>query len=378
MKGRIRILFFIDTLSGGGAEKVLCNLVNNMDQSRFRITVHTLQEVDPKSYLTPGIRYRAINRCKTPWGKKLFSYWLRLCAELNWLYPLYIRDDYDMEVAYLECAPTKFLAGSTNQKALKLAWVHCDLAKRGASDAQKKKWVRQYDAYDKVVCVSGTAKESFVREIKTRTEAAVLYNVNDEEEIRAKAKAFAVERADVPTITTVGRLSYEKGCDRLLEACLLLKRNGYAFYLQLIGEGPERKKLEQTVRDYGLEQQVTLLGFQSNPYPYMAASDYIVVPSRYEGLSTVVTESLILGKPVVTTPCSGMRELLGDSEYGLITEDSVEGLYLGMKKLLDDPQLRARYARAAEKRGRQFEKKTILAQTEAFFCAELEKKRSKA
>lgn len=370
----IKILFFIDTLSAGGAEKVLQTLVNNMDRQKFDITVHTLEAADPRGVLADGVRYRAINRCKTPWGKKLFSYWLRLCAELKWIYPLYIKGDYDIEVAYLECGPTKFLSGSSNKKALKLAWVHCDLAKRDTTESQRKKWARQYDAYDKVICVSDTAKESFIREIETRTEAAVLYNVNDEAEIRRKAGAFSVERMEVPTISAVGRLSYEKGCDRLLEACRLLKNDGLAFHLQLIGEGPERGNLERLVRDYGMERQVTMLGFQSNPYPYMAASDLIAVPSRYEGLSTVVTEALILGKPVVTTPCSGMGELLGDSEYGLITDDSVEGLYLGMKQMLASPALREHYAWAAKKRSRQFEKAAILAQTEAFFLSELEKK----
>ena len=112
-----KILFFIDTVTGGGAEKVLRTLVNNMDQKKFEITVQTIDEADPAVYLVPGIRYKAINRCKSGLGKKLFSYWVRLCAELKWLYPLYIRDDYDIEVAYLECGPTKILAGSTNKKA---------------------------------------------------------------------------------------------------------------------------------------------------------------------------------------------------------------------------------------------------------------------
>ena len=135
----IKILFFIDTLAGGGAEKVLRTLVNNMDQSKFSITVQTLEEVNPHEYLVPGIRYKAINRCKTAFGKKLFHFWIRLCAELKWLYPLYIRDDYDIEVAYLECGPTKILAGSTNKKALKLAWVHCDLIKKEGIAAQAEK-----------------------------------------------------------------------------------------------------------------------------------------------------------------------------------------------------------------------------------------------
>ena len=361
----IKILFFIDGITGGGAEKVLRTLVNNMDQSKFEITVQTLEDVDPKQYLAPGIRYKAINRCKTPLGRKLFHYWVRLCAELKWLYPLCIRDDYDIEVAYLECAPTKILSGSTNQKAQKIAWLHCDLEKRGMDNPKKAKaW---YDRYDKVVCVSETVKRSFHKVIGSSTDACILYNVNDETDILSKAEAFEVDKPEPVTFLTVGRLSYEKGNDRLLDACKMLKDAGYAFNIWLVGDGPEREKLMQKASDSGLDEQVSFLGFQTNPYPYIKTADVIVTPSRYEGFSTVVTEAMILGKSVVTTPCSGMDELLGDNEFGLITEDSVEGIYQGMKKMLENPELRAHYAQKAAIRGRDFSKEKLVSQTEQFF-----------
>lgn len=373
----IKILFFMDTLSGGGAEKVLQTLVNNMDQQEFDITVHTLNEVDPTRYLAPGIRYKAVNRCKTAWGRKLFSYWLRLCAELKWLYPLYMKDDYDIEVAYLECGPTKILAGSTNKKALKLAWVHCELEKKEGIAAQAERLKTYYKAYDKAVCVSENVKESFARLFGDNPEAAVLHNVIDETEILAKADAFEVSQTEGTTLVAVGRLTNQKGFDRLLEACSLLKRDGYVFYLRILGEGPERPNLEEQIRREKLENCVELLGFQNNPYPYLKAADLAVCSSRYEGLSTAVTEALILGKPVVTTPCTGMEELLGDSEYGLITGDSVEGIYLGIRKMLDEPKLVECYAQAAARRGKEFSKEMVLTQTERFFQSELEKKRRK-
>ena len=368
------ILFFIDTLSGGGAEKVLRTMVNNMDQRKFAITVQTLEEVDPHEHLVPGIRYKAINRCKTAWSKKLFHLWIRLCAELKWLYPLYIKDDYDIEAAYLECGPTKILAGSTNKKALKLAWVHCDLMKKEGIAEQTQKMKEHYSAYDKVVCVSENVKDSFVSLFGLEPEAVVLYNVNDEEEILEKTRAFDIRRGDAPTMVAVGRLTKQKGFDRLINACAMLKQEGYSFQLRILGDGPERQSLEEQIRKNHLEDQVHLMGFQTNPYPYMQTADLVVCSSRYEGFSTVVTESLILGKPVVTTPCSGMRELLGDSQYGLITEDSVEGIYSGMKKMLENPGLREFYAQAAIQRGEAFSKAERIAQTENFFRSALEEK----
>ena len=363
----IKILFFIDTLTGGGAEKVLRTLVNNMDQEQFQITVQTVEAADAGKYLAPGIRYKAINRCKTKLGQKLFSYWVRLCAELNWIYPLYIRDDYDIEVAYLECGPTKFLAGSTNKKAKKLAWVHCDLKKRENMASQADALKKYYQAYDRVICVSETAKQSYLSLFGNEPDATVVYNVNDEADILAKAEDFFAAKPDIPTFLAVGRLSYEKGNDRLLDACKMLKDAGYDFRLWLIGDGPERDNLTKQVSAGGLENHVKFYGFLTNPYPYMRAADVIVTPSRFEGFSTVVTEALILGKPVVTTPCSGMNELLGSSEFGLITEDSVEGIYQGLKRMLESPDLREHYARKAAIRGKDFSKDKLVKKTEQFF-----------
>lgn len=368
----IKILFFIDDLDGGGAEKVLRTLVNNLDREQFSVTVQTLNAAAPAGLLAPHVRYKAINRCRTKWGKKLFSLWLRLCAEGGWLYPLYIRDDYDIEVAYLECGPTKMLAGSTNRKALRLAWVHCDLAKKEGMAAQTEKLKKYYAAYDKVVCVSQNVRDSFARHFGL--DAQVLYNVNDETDILKRSAAFTPPASPGPRLASVGRLTWQKGYDRLLDACALLKEEGYEFSLDILGDGPDRAPLEEQIQRLGLGDDVHLLGFQPNPYPYMKNADILVCASRYEGFSTVVTEALILGKCVVTTPCSGMDELLGDSEYGLITADSVDGIYAGLKKLLDDPALRKRYAQSAKIRGTNFSKESVLSRTEEFFRRELEEK----
>lgn len=370
-----KILFLIDDLAGGGAEKVLRTLVNNLDQQKFDITVQTLNAADPGEYLVPGIRYRAVNRCKTALGKKLFSWWFRLCAELKWAYPLYIKGNYDIEVAYLECGPTKVMAGSSNKKALKLAWVHCDLEKKEGIPELSGKLQAYYRTYDKVVCVSQHVRDSYIRLFGTEPEALVLPNVNDEKAIRDAADAFSVPRQQGINLVAVGRLTRQKGFDRLLEACALLKEAGCAFHLRILGEGPERQKLEQLIARKDLAGSVQLMGFQSNPYPYIKAADALVCASRYEGLSTVVTEALILGTPVVTTPCSGMEELLGSSEYGLITPDSPQGLCSCLRLLAQQPEALAHYAAAAKRRGADFSLASVLAQTESFLLEELAKKR---
>ena len=108
-------------------------------------------------------------------------------------------------------------------------------------------------------------------------------------------------------------------------------------------------------------------GFIENPYPYMREADLLACSSVYEGYSTFMTEGLILGKPIVTTDVSGMRELLGDSEYGLITENDDEAFYLGMKKMLTDEDCRKSYAESAASRSGDFSAQKLTETTERFF-----------
>lgn len=366
----IKILFFIPGLSEGGAEKVLRNFVNNMDQSKFDITVQTVDDCDHKKYLADGIHYKSINRCKTKFGKKLMNYWYRFCTEFKLTYPLYIKDDYDIEVAYLECGATKVMAASTNKKALKLAWVHCDLQKKGITD---EKYGRYYSNFDKVVCVSQSVKKSFDELFGKYAESVVLYNVIDEDEILEKA-SDKVEwncKPEQKRLIAVGRLTKQKNFAYLVDVCRKLKDDGYNFHLNILGEGPERENLEQKISTFHLEDCVELKGFTSNPYPWIRTADIMVCSSLYEGLSTVVQEALILGKPVVTTPCTGMKELLGNSEYGVVVDSSEYGLFEGLKKILDDSYLMQHYVMASQVISKTFAKKKVIQETEDFFMSEL-------
>lgn len=373
----IKILFFIDSISGGGAEKVLRNLVNNMDQSKFEITVQTINDsVRADTLLKDGIRYKTINRFKNRVINKLYQYWIRLCAELKILYPLYIKDDYDIEVAYLECGPTKIIASSTNKKAVKIAWVHCDLEKKEGFVDSIEKTRKYYEKYDKIVCVSENVKQSFERIFGKDPESIVLYNVNDEKEILKKAELpVPFQRKGIDELlVAVGRLTRQKGFDRLIEACRLLRDDGYSFELWILGEGPERENLEELLRKYHLDDRITLQGFVENPYSCIKQADILICSSRYEGMSTVITEGLILGKAIVTTACTGMDELLGESGCGVIVEDNVSGLKLGIQKLLNSKQLRNYYSGMAKKYGNKFSSNDSVQNTMHFLKKAFEEK----
>ena len=360
------ILFYIDTLKAGGAEKVLENLVNAMDSRRFAVTVATPFPED-RSGLAEHVTYRSLYPAKN----LLTRYLYRLESALG-IAARRLGADFDLEVAYLECGPTKFLA-SSKRAAKKVAWVHCDLIRKADDPmAFAKKTAPWYAKYDRVVCVSQSVRDSFLQLYGHRFPADVLYNVNDEAQILARADAFQPESGDVPTLCAVGRLTGQKNFLHLLRALPKLKKDGIPFRLQLIGEGEERSRLEEYIHRKKLGDCVQLLGWQENPYPYMKAADLIVCSSIYEGLSTVVTEALILGKPVVTTPCNGMTELLGDSEYGLIADPDDNGLHRALRRMLTEPQLRQRYAEAAARRGQEFRGAPLARKTEDFFTELLE------
>ena len=367
----IKILFFIETLRAGGAEKVLCNLVNSMDQSRFAITVQTLWPCNPKEFLHPGIRYCSCFSRKN----RLFRRINQIEAELGLTYRLHMKDDYDIECAYLECGPTKILASSTNRRAKKLAWVHCDLyEKMQDPEGFAKKAKKWYQAYDKVICVSQNVKDSFDKLFDRAFDSRVLYNTVDDAQIRRQAQEDLPFQKRRLTAMTVGRLTHQKAYDRLLRVHHSLIARGIDYDLWIIGEGPDRQAMEAYIAQHGLSDSVKLLGYQTNPYPYMAASDLLVCSSRYEGFSTFVTEGLILGKPIVTTDCTGMRELLGDGKYGMIVENEEAALLEGMRELLGDKALRSRIAAMAERRGRDFRSEELSKKTQRFFtelCGEV-------
>lgn len=362
---RVKILFFIETLEGGGAEKVLRDLVNSMDKACFDITVQTVWACDAGKYLDDGIRYRSVYPSRSRCNQLRY----RIEAALGLTYPLHIRDDYDIECAYLECGATKLLAGSTNLHAKKLAWVHCDLSMVMSDPAGfAERTRRYYRRFDRVVCVSENVREAFTSLYGDLVPADVLYNTVDDGAIRDGASRPLPEGISVPgrLVVSLGRLVEQKNYMRLLRVHKRLIDEGIEHHIWILGEGPQRELLQTYIDENGLGNTALLMGFRDNPFPFLREAELLVCSSECEGFSTFITEGLILGRPIVTTDCTGMRELLGDSDYGLITERSEDGLYEGMKKMLVDPALREHYRQMSCARGKQFSRQALVDRTQTY------------
>lgn len=349
-----KILFLIHDLGHGGAEKVLVNLVNNMDPKQFDITVMALFGGGVnKQFLKPHIRYRTVFKKSFPGNShvmKLFS------PEL--LHKWFIKEHYDVEVAYLEGPDSRIISGCSNRDTKLISWIHCTMKSqeqtaigfRSAEEAKK-----CYGKMDTMVFVSQTNRDAFLSACLYSGQIEVLYNTNETSQILALAKEEAELPQDSFCWCGVGKVVPIKGFDRMIRIQKKLMEDGYKTHLCILGEGAQKVELEKLAVDCGASDSVTFFGYQTNPYKYVAKCDLFVCSSHSEGFSTAATEALIVGTPVCTVEVSGMKEMLGENnEWGIVTENDEEALYQGIKKLLDDPKLLIHYKEKAVQRGKTF------------------------
>ena len=240
----------------------------------------------------------------------------------------------------MEGFPTKIVASNQFcEKTKKIAFVHCDVSVKPVLEdfyKSKAECVSEYMSFDKVCFVSKRALLGFEKTFGILDNSMVIHNVIDEEEILNKSE----EETEFEFITnglkliSIGRLSSEKGYDRLIRIVSKLEKK-YEFELWILGEGPERDNLETIIRNLNVSS-VKLLGFKKNPYSYMKKADLYICPSYFEGYSTTVTECMLLKIPVLTVDCAGMDEILDNGKYGKITKNSEEALLDGLAGFLED------------------------------------------
>lgn len=364
----IKIAFLIHDLMGGGAEKVLVNMVNNLNPDKYDITVVTVfDEGVHRNSLNKNIHYKYFLK-KSFNGNK---YFFRSFTPEFWYKRVFGDDKYDIVVSYLEGTCARFVAGCKDAK--KVAWIHSRQEPRKYSICFKNKAEadRLYSSFDKVVFVAQSLKDHFIQFCPTFEKAEVLYNVNETDKIIALSKEDVSEKNlfddGVPTIAFLGKITENKGVARLANIHIKLRDNNIPHRFLLLGEGEERENIEKILRDNNAEEDFVFLGFQKNPYKYLAKSSMFVCASFSEGFSTASTEALILGVPVVVTDCSGMKEMLGDNEFGIITENNEDALYEGIRKMVTDKELRESYARKAEVRGKDFLTEKSIERIEKFF-----------
>ena len=352
-----KVLFLIHDLGRGGAEKVLVNLVNNMDRTRFDVTVIALFGGGVnEQFLAPHVHYRSVFPRMIPGNShimKLFS--------PKMLHRLCVRERYDIEVSYLEGPSARIISGCEDESTKLVSWIHCTMQSTkmvAESFRSMREAMKCYQRYDRMAFVSQGVRDAFLKHSQLSDKGLVLYNTNESDRILKKAKESTEEglfEQGIFTWCSAGRLLPVKRFDRMISIQKRLVEDGYPVQLLILGEGELKAELQQQAKNCGMDKSVGFLGYQLNPYKYVAKSDLFVCASMSEGFSTAATEALIVGTPVCTVEVSGMKEMLGENnEYGIVTDNDEEALYQGIKRLLDDPALLAHYRDKAAERGKTF------------------------
>lgn len=362
---KIKILFLIADLGGGGAERVLVNLVNALPPEKYDITIRTIfgKGVNVK-FLNDNIIYIPKFNIKPFSGytkiQKIFSPRL--------LYRLLIpkTKQYDVEIAFMHHVPTRILAGS-NSTSKKYAWVHTKCPAYGVY-RNFGEFKNCYLKFDGVAFVAKNALDSFKETYKFPTKGQVVHNLLDKERILSSSiEPYEIPSKDTINLCSVGRLSSEKGFDRLLRILGRLNKEGITnWHFYLLGNGGLLEELKNIAKSEGIEDRVSFLGYDPNPHKYVSKMDFFVCSSYTEGYSTAVTESIIVGTPVLTTECSGMSEILGDNGAGIIVPNDDQSLYEGLKDLLTHPDKIEKMKIAVKERSKAFSKENSIREFEDF------------
>lgn len=352
---KIKLRFFINTLSGGGAEKVLVDLLNGLDSEKFDLSLVTIETGTHAARLPGHVDFKCLTAGSCGMLKRVFE-------KILYKFPpgifsrLFLRGNYDIEIAYLEGTPTRYIAKKKHSK--KIAFVHCDFSANNVVDAfykTKDRCFKEYSLFDKVCFVSKMSKQGFEKTVGKLNNSCIIHNVVDYDmmKILASEKSTVEFKTNGVKLITIGRLVKEKGYDRLLRVVARLERD-YDFELLIIGEGEQREFLESIAVEKHIKS-VKFVGFQKNPYSYLNNSDLFICSSYTEGYSTVVTEAISLGVPVITTDCAGMDEILSDGKYGLIIENTEEMLYSCLKRVFEDKMLLSDLKKKALERSAELE-----------------------
>ena len=361
-----KILFIMPSLSGGGAEKVLIDILKHFDYASYEVTLFL--EFKEGTYLNDlpnEVRLLALHPKNTIWFERLhrilrtfhcYAFVHALVYKLLFL-NLLKEDKFDTVISFMEGAAVKFHSYIMHKAVNNLSWVHIDLKQKHRSldffqDSEKE--FKVYLKMNKIVFVSEDAKRSFLELYAINPDiCAVVYNLIDKDVIQGIAASGNIVKRKF-TICMVGRLNRQKRYDRALRVARLLKDAGHDFDLWIIGEGSLEDSLKAMSCEYKVNDCVHFWGFKKPSYTYMKASDLFLNTSEAEGYPLVICEALCLGLPIVATNISGANEILAQSEYGLLVSEKEEDIYKGVKRLIDDTDLRRKYSQKALLRAEMF------------------------
>ncbi|WP_374464342.1 glycosyltransferase [Chryseobacterium sp.] len=351
-----KILIRIGSLRHGGAEKVLVNFLKNLPEDKYEIdllinlyTGMYIKEIPSwvnLHYLLKGEMITTNKPHEIPVKAFRVLYQKMFLWFPSLLYRFVLKNKkYDVEIAAIH-GMYKELLSSPQKDSKKIIWIQNDIfnLKEYTPDV-----IRELFKFDRILVISEKLKEEMLKVAQNDQEkqnVIKIFNPIDKNDTLRKADIEINDYPfsdDLPTFVTVGTVYPQKGYDRLLNVHKKLIDEGLKHQLLIIGDGYDFNAIQELLNTLRLQDTAKMLGFSSNPYPYMKKADFYIMSSRHEGFPTIIAEALILNKPISATDISGIRDLLQDGKLGNITPNSEEGIYEGMKKFLTDKNATEEY-----------------------------------
>lgn len=374
-----KLLLTNDILLGGGVEKLMYDLVWAWHE-KYDITIMTFN-YDKRfyDYYPKDVKYLSLSKgIKKPDADSGFWFWVRkpyraiLERRINMM-------GFDVLLCMKDGWP--LWRGVRYKIPLRFAWHHTDYNNYYCSKyifGNEENEVKVMQQYDKIVCVAQDIKKGIREVIGDPGNLTVKYNPTNMDLVLRKSKEQVVdiESLNLPEnerpvrFVSVGRLNAQKGYTHLIEATKILEDEGYNFEVIVVGHrekwGDEYEKIQMALKKTNVKS-IKFIGGRVNPYKYMAIADWFISSSIFEGYSLVSQEAAVLDVPMLLTDCSGVRELLGDNEYGIVMPIGVQGIVENMRKVLDNPELQSHYKKKISERKSIIDFEERLAEIEKLF-----------
>ncbi len=370
-----KVFIMAHAMEIGGAERALIEMLNCFDYDNYDVDLFLLRhcgdwlcEIPKQVNLLPEIKQytalfcpmvtavktlqfgvaigRIIGKYKAKsYNKKHFDGESCVAIDYSHKYPktflpkINSSIDYDLAISFL--TPHYIVAEKVNAKK-KIAWIHTDYSEIGIDiESERKVWSR----FDYIASISEDCTKGFLSKFpKLENKIIPIGNLLSTQTVYSKAEEdFTNEydhSTDIQILLTIGRFSYAKRLDEVPRICKILKDNGVNFKWYIIGYGSEEDLIKSKIAEYGVKNELIILGKRNNPYPYIKNCDVYVQPSRYEGKSVTVREAQMLGKPVIITNYPTAHTQLNNRFDGIIVSyDTVECANDMAKVLLDEELL---------------------------------------